>query len=75
MTNNYTNKSISLKSLNNIRVEDKLLELSKDETSSIKGGTIFVEGSPPLTDEQEKQYRGKFFPIPDILLRYLELND
>ena len=75
MANNYTNRPINLESLNSIRVEKKLLELSKDEVSFIKGGTIFVEGSPPLTDEQEKQYRGKFFPIPDILLRYLELND
>ena len=75
MTNNYTNRPINLESLSSIRVEDKLLELSKDEVSFIKGGTIFVEGSLPLTDEQEKQYREKFFPIPDILLRYLELNN
>ena len=59
MANDYTDKSISLKNLNSIRVENKLLELSKDEVSFIKGG-LLAEGSPPPTDEQIERSRRLF---------------
>ena len=67
MTNNYTNKPIDLKSLNNIIVEDQLLELSEDETSSIKGG-LLAEGSPLPTPEQIERSRRIFEQASGIKL-------